>query len=124
MSGFVEAAIIGAVIGGGTAAATGGDVKKGVTRGAVGGVVGGVVGPAAQISGVRAGAAAGGLAGGATARKGIAIPTPTAISPIPKTVMARERAERDDKLKKRKRATVMGGGLGELSLGTPGLLGV
>ena len=58
------------------------------------------------------------------ALKDIKSPLPTALSPIPKTVMARERAEREKLGKKRRRATVMGGGLGELTLGKPGLLGV
>lgn len=51
-------------------------------------------------------------------------PSPPIPSPAPRTIMAGERAERDEKLrKKRKRATVMGG-YGKLTLGKPGLLGV
>ena len=49
MSGFIEAAVIGAVIGGGTAAVTGGDVKKGVTRGAIAGPVGGAIAGFANV---------------------------------------------------------------------------
>ena len=131
----LAAILIGAGVGAGTAAAMGGDPKKGAMYGAIGGGIGGAVGPAAAgvpvgfsqstAAAAGTGAVVGGVTGGATARKDITGKLPTALSPIPKTVMARERAERE-KLgkKKRQRATVMGGGLGELTLGKPGLLGV
>lgn len=123
MSGFIEAAMVGAIIGGGTAAATGGDPKKGAMRGAIAGPVGGAIaGPG--LSAGTAGTTA--MVAGATAvKKAGKSPATLSRDPVAKTVLASERAQSvTDQLKKRKQyRTAMGGGYGGLTLGTPGLLG-
>lgn len=116
--GFLLNALIGAVAGRETAKKQGGDPKKGAAYGGVAGGVGG-------IRGGVGGAVAGGVMAGAMAVPAPKIPI-SSRGPAPKTVLAGERAQATaDQLKKRRRhKTAMTRDYGDLSLGTPGLLGV
>lgn len=104
--------------------------------GAVGGGVGGAVAPAAagvpagfsaggvSATGAVVGGASGGVASGAVSKRisPISPLTPTVekarLGPAPSTVMAAERVEASRVIKKRKRASVMGGDYGDLNVQT------
>ncbi len=64
----------------------------------------------------------GGVAGSKAIRsmtpEGVPRPSLSSRGPAPRTVMAAERAERDPRLKMRRRASVMGGDYGALNVGT------
>ena len=103
--------------------------------GAMGGGVGGAVAPGVagvptsfsaggvSATGAAVGGATGGVASGALDKmKAIKSPVPilekSRLGPAPTTVMAAERAEADRGIKKRRRASVMGGDYGTLNVGT------
>lgn len=134
MAPFVVPALIGAGIGAGVAEATGGKWEKGAMYGAVGGAMGGAINPysvggatqvvsASTVGGV-AGGATGGYAAGGIAKMmkqpSLSSPQTSKLSPAPTTVMAAQRAEvdRGALLKRRRRASVMGGDYGQLNVQT------